>query len=329
MAAISVIIPVFNGAKTIKASIDSVLNQTFTDFELIIINSSSNDATLEVVSQISDPRIQVYTHPQANVAVNRNIGAKYATGEFITFLDADDLWTPDKLVSQYYALREKSQAAVAYSWTNAIDENDKFLYKCSHVQYQGDVFSQLLLDDFIGSGSNVMIRSSIFHKFGGFDGLLTNAQDTDLWIRLASKYEFVCISKVQIMYRVTSSSMSSNIIGLEKSNLQVIERAYSYEKAKKYLHLKQYSLANLYKYLTYKALLLSPDKHSIKTTSILIFKAIKYDVKLLFKPVLYKALIKLFTISLLPKKIAENLLEKFPIIADTSTLFGYIKVKYP
>ena len=251
---VSVIIPVYNGGKTIKETIQSVLNQTFTNFELIIINANSTDATLSIISQIEDERIKVYSYSKANVAVNRNRGIKHATGNYITFLDADDLWTDDKLAAQYTALQSNPQAGVAYSWTNCIDENGKFLRKTSQVNWNGDVYSKFLLDDFIGNGSNVMIRRELLIEVGGFDEKLTNAQDTDMWLKLSALSNFICIPKAQILYRILTDSMSSNVLGLEKSNLEIIQRAFAHKKAKYYQHLKSKAIGNLYKYLCYKVL---------------------------------------------------------------------------
>ena len=257
---ISVIIPVYNAEKTIKETIKSVLDQTFTNFELIIINASSTDATLSIISQIEDERIQVFSYVKANVAVNRNRGFKQATGDYITFLDADDLWATDKLAAQYTALKENYQAGVAYSWTNCIDENSKFLRKTSHVNWNGDVYSKFLLDDFIGNGSNVMIRRDVLIEAGGFDELLTNAQDTDMWLKLSAITNFICVPKAQILYRIQQVSMSSNVLGLEKSNLEVIQRGFAREKAKSLQHLKPIAIGNLYKYLCYKVLKTPPGK---------------------------------------------------------------------
>ena len=87
---ISVIIPVYNGESTIQETIESVLNQTFTSFELIIINADSTDATLSIINQIEDERIKVFSYPKANVAVNRNRGIKQYTSDYITIIDADE-----------------------------------------------------------------------------------------------------------------------------------------------------------------------------------------------------------------------------------------------
>ena len=327
MSVISVILPVYNGEITIKETIQSVLSQTITDFELIIINSKSTDSTLDIIFQFKDPRIQVFSYPKANVAVNRNRGLNHATSEFISFIDADDLWTKDKLADHYKALQENPLAAVAYSWTNAIDENSQFLRPCSRAQWTGDVYAKLLLDDFIGNGSNVTIRTEILRELGGFDESLTNAQDTDMWLKLAAKYHFVAVPKVQILYRILPYSMSSNLVGLEKSNLLVIEKAFARDKASSFQHLKQYSLANLYKYLSYKVLNSHLILRNLSSTAMRYFwLMVKYDPYILLKPIIYKAFLKLIVIMIIPEKFSYKLLGKFPRIDNTSTLLGYIKV---
>lgn len=322
---ISVIIPVYNGEKTIKETVKSVLNQTFTNFELIIINANSTDATLSIISQIEDERIKIFSYPQANVAVNRNRGIKHATGDYITFLDADDLWTTDKLAAQYTALQENPQAAVAYSWTNCIDENGKFLRKTSQVNWNGEVYSKFLLDDFIGNGSNVMIRRDALIDVGAFDEKLTNAQDTDLWLKLSAITDFICVPKVQILYRIQQNSMSSNVLGLEKSNLEIIQRAFAREKAKQYQHLKPKAIGNLYKYLCYKALKLPPGTQQTKVTVRFLLTAIATDISLLYKPIIIKAILKLIAIVILPHNWAKLLFIKFPRLSNTSTFLGYEK----
>jgi glycosyltransferase involved in cell wall biosynthesis len=106
MPLISVVIPVYNGEKTIQETIKSVLNQTFQSLELIIVNDGSNDETLKVISIIKDPRIKVFSYPNAGLSASRNRGLAHATGEYISFIDADDLWTPDKLEAQLKVLQE-------------------------------------------------------------------------------------------------------------------------------------------------------------------------------------------------------------------------------
>ncbi|MDZ7960054.1 MAG: glycosyltransferase [Aulosira sp. DedQUE10] len=324
MTTISVVIPVFNGEKTINETINSVLKQTFYEFELIVINASSTDGTLEVISRIKDDRIKVLSYPKANVAVNRNRGFHHSVGEFISFLDADDLWTPDKLETQYKALVENSNAAVAYSWTNCIDETGKFLRPCRTVTVVGNVYPHLLLDDFIGNGSNVMIRRQEFITIGGFDELLTNAQDSDLWLRLAAHYQFVVVPKPQILYRISANSMSADVGKMEKACLQVIERTFK-QTPTSLQYLKPYSLANTYKTLLYRTLEGQPEPKKGWIAAKFLTQTIRTDPSMLFSKVIFKALLKLAAITILPGKCANFLLTKIPRLSNTSTLLGYIK----
>jgi glycosyltransferase involved in cell wall biosynthesis len=253
MPNISVIIPAYNSEKTIKTTIESVLNQTFADFELIIINDGSQDSTLDIISQFQDSRIKVFSFNNSGGNVSRNRGLNHAVGEFVSFLDADDIWTADKLEIQLKALWENSQAAVAYSWTDYINENGEFVVSGTHINVNGDVYENLLLTNFLENGSNPLIRREALSELGGFDKSLSAAQDWDMWLRLACKFDFVCIPTVQILYRISANSVSSNLVRQEKACLQVLERAYQTRPSA----LKDnwnISLANLYKYLTCKAL---------------------------------------------------------------------------
>lgn len=250
---ISVVIPAYNSEKTIKRTIKSVLNQTFTDFELIIINDGSQDLTLEMISQIHDPRLKVYSFENAGGNVSRNRGLNLAVGEFVSFLDADDLWTPDKLARQLQALQDNPTAKVAYSWTDYINENDEIILSGTHITENGNIYERLLGNNFLENGSNPLIYREAILETGGFDVSLQAAQDWDMWLRLADKFNFVAVPSVQILYRTTTNSVSSNLIRQEKVCLQVLEKAYKLRPSviKDSWHI---SLTNLYKYLTCKAL---------------------------------------------------------------------------
>ncbi|MBE9126713.1 MULTISPECIES: glycosyltransferase [unclassified Coleofasciculus] len=252
MPQISVIIPAYNASKTIKETVESVLNQTFSDFELIVINDGSTDSTSEIISTIKDERLKVFSYPNTGVAASRNRGVSQALGEYISFLDADDLWTPDKLETQLKALQENPPAAVAYSWTDWIDEFGQFLRPGGHFTENGDVYVKLLLKDFIESGSNPLIRRQALTEVGGFDESLAFAEDWDLWLRLAAQYSFVAIPSPQILYRISPNSASFNVWKMELGSLRVIDKALA-EAPASIQHLKREILANRYKYLTLKA----------------------------------------------------------------------------
>ena len=115
MPTISVVIPAYNAEHTILDTIKSVQQQTFSDYEIIVINDGSEDRTLELVEQVEDSRVKVFSYSNGGLSTARNRGIARATGEYITFLDADDLWTPDKLEAQLAALQKHPEAGVAYS----------------------------------------------------------------------------------------------------------------------------------------------------------------------------------------------------------------------
>ncbi len=272
---ISVIIPVFNGEKTIRETINSILNQTFQDIEVIIINDGSTDATLEIIESISDSRIKIFSYPNAGLSASRNRGISLAKKEYISFIDADDLWTPDKLESQWQALQSNPQAAVAYSWTDYIDESSKFLKSGRRVKVNGDAFSKLLVANFLENGSNPLIEKTALDKVGGFDESLFAAEDKDMWLRLAANYDFVCVEKPQILYRTSTNSMSTNLKRQEAASLQVIKRGFSYPKAEKLQHLKKQSISLLYQYLTFKAIEAPPEKRQTLTAAYFLWNWIK------------------------------------------------------
>ncbi len=280
---ISVIIPVFNGEKTIKETIDSILNQTFKSIELIIIDDGSTDSTVEIIENISDSRIKLFYYPNGGLSTSRNRGISLAQGEYISFIDADDLWTPDKLESQWQALQENPQADVAYSWTDYIDESSNFLKSGRRIKANGDAFSKLLLFNFLENGSNPLIRQKALEKVGVFDESLTAAEDKDMWLRLAANYEFVCVEKPQILYRISTNSMSSNLKRQETASLKVIERAFIYPKAEKLQHLKKQSLSYLYQYLTFKAVEAPAQKGQTLTAVYFLWNYIKNNPIVLIK----------------------------------------------
>ena len=239
MPLISVIIPVYNAEATIKETIDSVLNQTFTDLELLVINDGSKDSSLSIISNIKDSRLKVFSYKNAGVAISRNRGIKKAGGKFIAFLDADDLWTSDKLEAQLKALQSNPKAAVAYSWVDYINEFGEFLHNGNHTTINGNAYKQLLVENVLENGSNPLIRRDALIKVGGFNQSLTPAEDWDMWLRLASQYDFVTVPDAYVLYRMSFSSVSTNVVEMEKACLKFIEKSFnSAPKSLQYLKTK-------------------------------------------------------------------------------------------
>lgn len=308
MVTISVIIPVYNGERTIKKTIESVLSQTLSDIEVIAINDGSEDSTLEILENILDSRLKVFSYLNSGVAASRNRGLAEATGEYISFIDADDLWTPDKLEAQFQALQENPEAAVAYSWTAWINESDEFLRPGGNITVNGNAYEKLLLRDFVESGSNPLIRRQALAKVGSFDQSVTPAEDWDMWLRLAANYEFVAVPVAQILYRVSPGTASFNIWKMETASLRVIEKAFA-QAPESLQHLKKQVLGNRYKYLTLKAIEGSLEQKRGLTAARFFWQAVVYDPTWLRRPQLMLIIwFKIAIATLLPPQQAQALL---------------------
>ena len=326
MPLVSIIIPAYNAEKTIRETIESVLNQTITDFELIVIDDGSQDSTLDIASSIQDHRIKVSSYPNAGPNHSRNRGFAQATGDYVSFLDADDLWTQDKLEAQMKALQANPEASVAYSWTNWMNEAGQFIRRGSYVSVSGNVYAKLLLVDFIESGSNPLIRKQALVEVGGFDESLLAAQDWDMWLRLAARYHFVAVPSAQVLYRVSANSWSSNIYRVEKASLQVIERAFAQKEAVSIQHLKKHSIANRYNGLTFKTLEGPPGRQQGLTAARFLWHAVRNEPSLLRARVILKVVLKILTMALLPPQQARTLFNNFKKLSNINALHGYLKV---
>ena len=251
MPSISVIIAAYNAQDTIVETVESVLNQTFTDLEILVIDDGSKDSTGDRLCSLDDPRLKLISYENGGVALARNRGIANARGEYISFLDHDDLWTPDKLEDQLAALQKNPDAGVAYSWTIGMfsDENPVRYKKLDKVFFEGDIYDKILISNFVGSGSNILVRKEAVESVGGFDATPVSNEDWDFYIRLAAKWHFVLVPKYQILYRQLNSSMSSNILRLEEGGLVLVKKAYR-DAPKELQHLKKRFLYNQYIYYT-------------------------------------------------------------------------------
>jgi glycosyltransferase involved in cell wall biosynthesis len=253
---ISVIVPAYNSAKTVLETVHSVLNQSLQDLELIVIDDGSTDDTLSVLDSVTDPRLKVFSFENAGTPTSRNRGIERALGEFLSFIDADDLWAPDKLEKQLQALQGQPEAGVAYSWTLIMDAAGKKFYPGNCEVYEGDVHAHLLLSNFIASGSNILVRREAAESIGGFDPSLGSHEDWDYYLRLAQKWPFAVVGEPQIFYRKSSTSLCSNFEAMEKYIFIVHRKMFkdipahlmkleAQSRAKKYEFLAQIALTHV------------------------------------------------------------------------------------
>ncbi len=305
MPLISIIIPAYNAERTIIETIQSVQQQTFQDFEIIVINDGSKDQTLDLLHNIKEQRLKVFSYENGGLSTARNRGIVHARGEFIAFLDADDMWTSDKLELQIEALQKHPEAAVVYSWTYFLYENENQSYVDTSCFYEGNVYASLLVKNFLHNGSNPLIRKQAIDAVGSFNVTILFCEDWDFYIRLASIYPFVLIPKPQVIYRQTAGSHSSNLNGLEKGMLTVIERAFK-AAPPEHQYLKHQSLAWCYKYLAQQHLKYKSNVDSLRLATRKILKAIYIQPSILLED---------YTQSLIRRIIKQLILMCIPLIA--------------
>ncbi len=218
-------IPAYNAEATILDTIASIRAQTHTDLEIIVIDDGSTDGTRQRVATIADDRLALHSYRNAGLATARNRGMQRARGAFVSFIDADDLWTPDKLACQLAALERHPEAGLAYSWTVFVDRDGRFLFAKERLRFEGDVRVPLLRECFIASGSNVLLRRRCIDAVGPFDPALRAAEDWDYWLRVAVDWAFVVVPRYQVLYRVSGASMTADAAAVEQACLVVLERA--------------------------------------------------------------------------------------------------------
>jgi glycosyltransferase involved in cell wall biosynthesis len=233
---ISVIIPAYNAANTIAATLASVRAQSYARFEAIVVDDGSRDGTAELVAQIAkeDDRIRLVTQANAGVAAARNRGLAEAVGQFVAPLDADDLWHSEKLARQLVRIAEGGPAAgMVYCWSTEIDEADRVVEQRLDVEHhEGDVYATLVLHNFIGNGSVPLIRRDLLDAVGGWDpGLRARdaegCEDWKLYLALAARADVVLAPYFLVGYRQGAGAMSRNIAAMRRSYDLVMAEARS------------------------------------------------------------------------------------------------------
>jgi glycosyltransferase involved in cell wall biosynthesis len=212
MPKVSVVIPTNNRAPFLKAAIQSVLNQTFQDFEIIVVDDASRDPTPEVVRSFSDARIQYIRHETAKgQGVTRNDGINQASGEYIALLDDDDEWLPQKLRKQVSLLdRSPPDVGMVYSGFYKVDASCKRVITEVIPEKRGYVHVELCADNLIGTCSTVLIRKTCFATTNLFDENLAAGADWDMWLRISEQFEIDYVREPLVLYRVHANRISTN-----------------------------------------------------------------------------------------------------------------------
>lgn len=210
---ISVVVPTFNRGELIERSIRSVLDQTFSDFELIVVDDGSTDDTLEQLRQIEDPRLRVLSHASNQGAcAARNTGIEAARGRFIAFQDSDDVWAPDKLEKQMAVMpADAADPVIVYCGFVRIGPHGDVYGPGADIKLrEGYILAQLLQGNFV-STQTMLVPRQCLDVVNGFNRSLGRLQDWDLAIRLSDRYRFKLVDEPLVTVYTTKDSISSNV----------------------------------------------------------------------------------------------------------------------
>lgn len=242
MKKVSVIIPVYKVEKYIAAAVQSVLKQSYSNFELLIVDDGSPDSSVEICQQFTDPRVVIIRQENRGVSAARNTGIRHARGEYIAFLDADDLWTPEKLEKHVKHLESLPHIGVSFSYSAFIDEEGQSLgiYQISELR---DIpVPYILYRNPIGNGSVPVIRRQVLEAIAFqdnlygvmkdcyFDERLHHIEDIECWLRITIQTEWRIegIPEALTLYRINSGGASTNLMRQFESLEKVLTKTRSY-----------------------------------------------------------------------------------------------------
>lgn len=200
---VSVIIPTYNRADLLPKAIDSVLRQTYTDFELIVVDDGSTDNTRELVEGIATrapcPLLYVYQENRGEPAA-RNHGIATARGEYIAFLDSDDFWLPDHLMVCVAALDDAKSAGAVFTNHGITKDGSTFIPTVASVgKTPSDLLRRLATHELVLASDAVMIKHSVFDVIGPFNEVLLVGTDWEMWVRIASNYEMLYVPQLTVI----------------------------------------------------------------------------------------------------------------------------------
>ncbi len=230
---VSVVIPAYNAAAHLPETIDSVLSQTLSSFEAIVVDDGSTDdtAAIAAAAALRDRRVRFVRRANGGVGTARNTGIQLARGEFIAPLDADDLWAPRKLEKQVARLEHAgTKAGLVYCWSRNIDRASRVISWAHPCRIEGRVSPALLIGNFPGNASVPLFRASAMQSVGlyltrdeqkGAQG----CEDWDLNLRVAENFELRCVSDYLVSYRQSPCAMSINVRAMLQSYEATIRRA--------------------------------------------------------------------------------------------------------
>lgn len=213
---VSVIIPMYNSEKTIKRALDSVINQDYKNFEIIVVNDGSIDGSRNIVEEyikVNDAyNIRLINQDNAGVSIARNNGIKMASGDYVALLDSDDYWEKNKLYEQIKILESNHDIYLLGTWTKTIKEKEN-VNKIKYISFRRLLFRNVF------TTSSVIIRKDVFSSIGYFNTSKKYSEDYDLWLRIGKKHKMAFYTDELTYYSTGTMGLSSKLINMEKGEL--------------------------------------------------------------------------------------------------------------
>ena len=219
---ISIVIPTFNRCRFIKRALDSIYNQTYSDYEIIVIDDGSTDGTADMLKK-KFPDVRYFYQSNKGVSSSRNKGLEMAQGDWIAFLDSDDEWLPAKLEKQVKLLKSTPGYKVCHTEEIWIRDGIRVNQMKKHKKTGGWIFPQCLPLCAM-SPSSILIHCSVFEDVGDFDITLPACEDYDLWLRITAKYPVLYIEEPQIKkYGGHEDQLSKKYWGMDRYRIYALQ----------------------------------------------------------------------------------------------------------
>jgi len=247
MKKVSVVIPVYGAEKFVGRTIESLLAQTYENFEAVIVDDASPDDSIAICKQFDDPRIKIVHQENRGLPGARNTGIRNSTGDYVALLDADDLWTPDKLQKHVEHLNNAPSVGISFSYSSFIDEDDNLLGLHQTPKEIWEITpSQVLCRNPVGNGSAAVVRRDVLNDIEYMDDVhgeseacyfderlrcqSADATDIECWLRMTitTRWLMAGIPECLTLYRVNSGGLSANAMQQLKALDMVIEKTRGY-----------------------------------------------------------------------------------------------------
>jgi len=224
MPTVSVIIHTYNNEKFIAETVESVLNQTYKDYEIIVVDDGSEDGTRDALIPYMQ-KIRYHYKENGGIASAKNAGISLSETEFVAFLDHDDLWVPDKLQLQMEHFNENPQIGLVYAKYTSFRDGKELRTK-PEKGYSGWIFKELLAKSFIQT-STVVVKRECLDAAGPYDETFSLGDEYDMFLRIARKFQCGFVDKGLTRYRVHDTNASNNDFLFDNENLGVYKKIYN------------------------------------------------------------------------------------------------------